>query len=160
MRGAEGDRKPYRRVVVGGTFDRLHKGHRLLLTVAADLADELLVGLANGPLLSGKRFRELIEPYEIRKRKVEEFLMNLGVKFEIVRITDPIGPAATCDADAIVVSEETADRAEETNRIRRSMGKKELDVIVVPLVLAQDGQPIRSWRIRAGEISPKGIIKG
>lgn len=159
MRGAEDSKKPYRRVIVGGTFDRLHKGHKLLLTVAADLADELLVGLADGPLLDGKRFRKLIEPYEVRKHRVEEFLRSLGVRFEIVRITDPIGPAATCDADAMVVSEETADRAEETNRIRRSLGKKELDIVVVPLILAQDGQPIKSSRIRAGEIDLRGRLK-
>lgn len=33
---------------LGGTFDRLHCGHKLLLTHAASLADNLLIGVVAG----------------------------------------------------------------------------------------------------------------
>lgn len=44
--------KPYRSVVLGGTFDRLHNGHKLLLSKAALLASEKIVcGITCGDMV-------------------------------------------------------------------------------------------------------------
>lgn len=62
----------YPGVVVGGTFDRIHNGHKLLIGVAALLAErKLTVGVADGPLLNGKLLEELIVPTEERIKDVE-----------------------------------------------------------------------------------------
>ena len=60
--------------------------------------------------------------------------------------------------DAIVVSEETEPVAVEINEIRNSKGMLPLDIVVVSFVLADDGRPISSTRIRNGEINKKGNI--
>ncbi|KAL0343274.1 UNVERIFIED_CONTAM: Phosphopantetheine adenylyltransferase [Sesamum angustifolium] len=46
----------YDAVVLGGTFDRLHDGHRQFLKAAAVLArDRVLVGVCDGPMLTKKQ---------------------------------------------------------------------------------------------------------
>lgn len=53
-------------VALGGTFDNLHNGHRLLLTEGALLASRrILVGVSTGPLLDNKALPELIKPAEV-----------------------------------------------------------------------------------------------
>ena len=60
------------------------------------------------------------------------------------------------ELEAIVVSEETLYRALEINRIRVEKGLRPLVIVVVPMVLAYDGKPISSSRIRRGEINEEG----
>ncbi len=159
MGNREGDRKPFRRVIVAGTFDRLHEGHKILLRTSAKLGEELLVCIADGPLLMGKNFREKIESYDERKRNVEEFLGSLNARFSVVKILDPIGPAGSDPmADAIVVSTETYPGALRVNFERKKKGLKELVIVVCPLIVAEDGKPISSSRIRAGEIDEEGNL--
>ena len=54
-------------MAVGGTFDRLHAGHRLLLAASALAAERrLFVGITGDKLLSSKRHAELLQPFEER----------------------------------------------------------------------------------------------
>ncbi len=157
MGSRKSNKKPFRRVIVAGTFDRLHKGHKVLLGTSAKLGEELLVCIADGPLLMSKKFREKIQSYEERKKKVEQFLTHLNTPYSIVKILDPIGPAGSDKlADAIVVSTETYPGALRVNFERKKRGLKELIIIVCPLVPAEDGKPISSERIRAKEINEEG----
>ena len=159
MGSGRGYRKPFRRVIVAGTFDHLHEGHKTLLRTSAKLGEELLVCIADGPLLLGKRFRERIQSYDERRKKVEEFLNSLNTRFLIVKIRDPVGPAGTDElAEAIVVSTETYPGALKVNSVRRERGLKELVIVACPLITAEDGKPISSARIRAGEIDERGKL--
>ncbi|KAK3699552.1 hypothetical protein QZH41_003926 [Actinostola sp. cb2023] len=68
----------YDEVALGGTFDRIHNGHRLLLGVACLLCQrKITVGLSDGPLLERKLLKELIQPFEERKRIVEQFVEDI-----------------------------------------------------------------------------------
>ncbi len=146
-------------MIVGGTFDRLHKGHKILLKTAAAISEEIFVGLADGPLLAGKRGREKIASFEERRKILGDYLSGLGVRFEIARITDPVGPASEDDrAEAIVASEETYPGALLVNEERAKSGRAQLPIVVIPTILADDGRPISSSRIRMGEIDPEGRI--
>ena len=84
----------YGAVAVGGTFDRFHNGHRLLLAQSALRAEKrILVGVADGPLLTNKALSELIEPLETRMQNVHRFLSDVkpSLLIEVVRIVDVMG---------------------------------------------------------------------
>ncbi|RLF22763.1 MAG: phosphopantetheine adenylyltransferase, partial [Thermoprotei archaeon] len=79
------------------------------------------------------------------------------VHYDITRIDDVYGTSISEEElEAIVVSEETLYRALEINRIRVEKGLRPLVIVVVPMVLAYDGKPISSSRIRRGEINEEG----
>ena len=57
----------YDGVVIGGTFDRIHDGHRLLVATALLLANKKFTcGVAEGPLLEKKILKEFIESIDGR----------------------------------------------------------------------------------------------
>lgn len=63
------DCKVYDTVVLGGTFDRIHLGHKLLLTEAVIRAKKrLVVGVTDSNMLSSKTLSELILPMDANRR--------------------------------------------------------------------------------------------
>jgi pantetheine-phosphate adenylyltransferase len=143
----------FKRVAVGGSFDVLHIGHEALLDEAFKVGEFVLIGLASNEMLEKD-----VAPFEERKKALEGFLENRG-PYDIARLTDPSGPAATDETiEAIVVSEETEPGALEINEIRKKNGLKALEIISIPLVLAEDGKPLSSRRIKRGEINRDGMV--
>lgn len=143
------------RVGLGGTFDILHEGHKALLQRAVDTGGKLLIGLTTDEMAG--RTRKEFSPFAARKRGLDTYLRGRKVKgFEIVPISDEFGPAVKEQLDAIVVSEERRKVAEALNAERLSIGLPPLEIMPVPMVLAEDCLPISSRRIRAGEITRAG----
>lgn len=125
-------------VVVGGSFDRLHAGHKLLLSTAALCARRrLVVGVAGEPLLRRKHLRELIQPLHHRTAAAEGFVASVrpGLRCETSALDEPLGPAAS-DAELalIVVSSETVSGASAVNDARRAASLPPLAVLEAPLV--------------------------
>jgi len=134
----------FRRIVIGGTFDGLHDGHRSILKAAFDNADSVVIGLTSDGFALRFRTRR-VSPYGDRKATLEKAVRKYGKPYEIVEISDSYG-VATIDPgiDCIVVSEETMLRAEEINIIRYKKKLPKLTMIVVPLILGLDGLPLSS----------------
>lgn len=101
----------YENVVLGGTFDRIHAGHKLLLAMSALCAQKrLLIGVSRGPLLDNKELKELVHPIQLRSRRLFQTLYSMRpcVAYQVVPIDDPFGPSITDpDLQCIVVSKET-----------------------------------------------------
>lgn len=152
----------FKRVVVGGTFDYLHDGHVAILAKAFELGERVVIGICSDEmehlLLKDSAGIQLLE---LRWKALDELLRSKGwiERAEIVEIYDPFGPAVEdVGLEAIVVSSETKKRAKELNQRRRSHGLKPLEIVEIPFVLAEDGKPISSIRIRYGEIDTHGKL--
>ncbi len=145
------------KVCIGGTFNVIHDGHLALISRAFSEGGELHVGLTSDSMATGKRSVP-VRDYELRLKNLAETLDRLsgGKRYHIFKIEDELGPAATGDFDAIVVSADTEPGALRINRARQSRGLKPLRVVVVSMVLATDGEPISSTRVLRGQIDARG----
>jgi pantetheine-phosphate adenylyltransferase len=101
-----------------------------------------------------------IASFESRKQSIEQFLAEENVIRQAIiqPLFNKFGPTLYREFDTIVVSPETQSTAEEINRKRKVLGKKPLQIIVIPFVLSEDGKPISSSRIRRKEIDENGVM--
>ncbi|KYK34327.1 MAG: cytidyltransferase [Thermoplasmatales archaeon SG8-52-3] len=148
------------KVCIGGTFDKLHKGHKILLKKAFELAGEtgiVFIGLATDDLTRNKKdVKPLIDRLKILKQYLSK--EEIDKQAVIVPITNKYGLTLKEDFDAIVISPETEKNAMEINKKRVLNGKKPLKIIRVDFVLAEDGKPISSTRINNKEIDENGNL--
>jgi pantetheine-phosphate adenylyltransferase len=150
----------FKRVAVGGTFDRLHDGHVAILAIAFEIGERVVIGIVSDEMELRKDSAG-IAPLEVRMRSLLEMLKLRGwiERAEITIISNPFGPAVSDVAlQSIVVSPETRARAEELNKLRTSNGLAALEIVEIPFVLAEDGSPISSVRVMYGEIDVHGKL--
>jgi pantetheine-phosphate adenylyltransferase len=149
------------KVMVGGTFDPLHDGHKRLLDRSFSIAGpggHVVIGLTTDSFASRKTHP--IRPFSVRKAELEQYIThgNYETPWTIEPLSDRFGSAIIADFDAIVVSEETLPVAIEINKIRKENKKKKVDIHQISCVLAEDDRWISSTRIYRGEIDGHGHL--
>lgn len=153
----------YGKVAVGGTFDRLHRGHKALLERAFSVGREVLIGVSSDQMAKSKRALACgVASFEERVARLIDFVKEKGWldRARILKIESPEGVLLEDPSiEALVVSEETLERGLDINRRRAEKGLPPYKLEVVSMVLAEDGRPISSSRIRAGEIDEEGRLR-
>lgn len=150
----------YNHITASGTFDHFHVGHEQFLLSAFAQSARVSIGLSTDTLIQSKHYASQIEPYEIRKKHVFNFLKahNLDQRTAIFPLTTIRGIALDDKSlEAIVVTRETRANANHINVMRKEKGLPALDLIEVQLKKGTDNSIIRSSRIRSGEIDRQGM---
>ncbi|GJJ68990.1 pantetheine-phosphate adenylyltransferase [Entomortierella parvispora] len=128
----------YENVVLGGTFDHLHAGHKILLSMTAWIASKRVVcGVTDDSMLQSKKYKEELESLNTRVDAVKRFLraFKRSLVIEVVPIHDIYGPTATdTNIQAIMVSKETLKGGEAVNKERDSRGLSQLAIEVIDVI--------------------------
>ncbi len=104
-------------VVVGGTFDTMHKGHRALLDRAFEIGDQVHIALTTDAYIAAHKGGA--RPYAEREAAVRAYVEGLGKPFIIAPLHDAFGNATTSrDYQVIVVSPGSMANAERINEVR------------------------------------------
>lgn len=146
-------------LVCGGTFDHFHKGHREFLLFGLEHSGKLLIGISSDEFAEGRK-GEFVEPYEKRKRAVQEFLAERDAlsRVEILPIDSVYIPEKWNEIpiEAILVTDDSMQGAQAINQKRKEEGKTPFPILRFGLTQSLDGQTISSSQIREGVIDREG----
>lgn len=152
----------YDHVVLGGTFDHFHKGHRIMINTAFRLGNRVTIGVATGKLLDKKLMKSSIESFNKRKFGVKRYISSDRKKnnrYKIVSFSDIYAQTLTDKSyEAIIVSRATLGNANKINIKRKEKGFPEMRIVVVGNILDESGKLLSSERIRAGEVNKEGLV--
>lgn len=152
--------KKFTLVAMGGTFDVIHKGHLTLLSEAFSRSEKVIIGLTSDEMVirKGKKLRN---DYQKRLEQLVKTIEKKfsGKEFQISKLDNDFGPAVLeKDVQALVVSSETSNQGQVLNQLRKQKRLPPVEVIEVPMVLAEDGFRISTTRIKNQEIDIEGNL--
>jgi phosphopantetheine adenylyltransferase len=145
-------------VAMGGTFDRLHAGHKVLLTYSILHArTRLRIGVTGEALLVKKKNKELLQPFDVRQSTVEHFVRSIrqDLEYEVVELTEPSGGTnEIAGVTGMVVSPETLPAVASINEERAKRGLQPMRPITIEYVGPQ-GNRVSSTQLREAELKRK-----
>ncbi len=148
----------YKLAIAGGTFDRLHAGHKAFLQAVFFSASEVILGVTSDEY--AKQKNQNIQPFEERMMGLKAFLKEERVetRVKIVEIYDIYGVLLDRDIkpDVLFVTDDTKEHAEEINKKRQEIGLSKIPMRIVPLIFSDDQQIVSSTAIRQGEMNAEG----
>lgn len=147
-------------VAMGGTFDIIHKGHLTLLAKAFLISSNVIIGLTSDELAE-KRGKKTLNNYKKRHERLTNAIKTNFPNhlFQISKLDNDFGPAVLEEnVQALVVSDETGNQGEILNRLRKEKNLSPVKIVIVPMVLAHDGNRISTTRIKNSEIDIDGNV--
>ena len=142
--------------LVGGTFDRFHSGHSLLLSAACKKSSRVEVYVTIDDMASMKS--PFVEDYDTRVEHILDWASrNTDFNVHIFPLIDKFGPAPSHKtADSIVATQETIHNCEQINDSRIKNNLPALKIINVPHIIDSFGEILSSSRIRGGFVDRDG----
>ena len=150
----------FKLVALGGTFDIMHRGHIELLKGAFSISSKVIIGLTSDDF-TRKKEKVPEHNYSQRLKVLEDAIKEHfpNSVYEVSKLENDFGPAVLeKEVQALVVSDETAHKGAELNRLRAQRNSPPVEVIIIPLALAKDGTRISTTRIKKYEIDSDGNI--
>ncbi len=150
----------FKLVAMGGTFDVIHAGHMALLKEAFSVSSKVIIGLSSDAL-AAKKGKKLWHSYTQRLDTLKSLIEKTFPEksYVISPLDDDFGPAVLeQDVEALIVSEETAHQGNILNQLRKQKNLNLVQTIIVPMIMASDGNRISSTRIRNSEIDTAGKL--
>jgi pantetheine-phosphate adenylyltransferase len=147
-------------VAMGGTFDVIHRGHLTLLSKAFSISSKVIIGLTSDELAE-KRGKKTLNKYEKRFETLTNTIKTdfPNHSFEISKLDNDFGPAVLEEnVQALVISNETGNQGKILNQLRTEKNLPPVEIVIVPMVLAQDGNRISTTRIKNSEIDVEGNL--
>ena len=146
----------FRGCLVGGTFDRLHAGHRLLLHAASKNSEKMEVHITSDEMAHSKS--PFVQSFEERRSELLNWADTVtGCKITVHQLNDNYGPAPShAAADAIVATPETRNMCQSINEQRNENGLPALHIIEVMHLDGIEGGIISSSSIRNGHMDQEG----
>lgn len=147
-------------LIVGGSWDMFHAGHRYILLTALEKGKKVDVGITSAEMLERKLNDKPQDSFEERRSNIEAFLRsrNRLEDCRMIEINDFYGNAVE-EGETLLVNPENRGNAEKINERRVEKGGERIEVEVLEKLEAVDGQPVSCTRIRAGEIDQNGLLR-
>ncbi|KDN41784.1 WD40 repeat-like protein [Tilletiaria anomala UBC 951] len=128
-------------IALGGTFDHLHVGHKILLSMACLICTKrIVVGVTTDVMLKKKSNAHLLEGLPERIDRVDTFIRRFRscffpIKQDVVELADVCGPAGTdADLNALLVTDETIAGANMVADERKKNGLQPLERYVIGVI--------------------------
>lgn len=151
----------FKQIICGGTFDKLHEGHKAFLHFAFTMGEHVRIGLTSDMYVT-KIKKEKVSPFAQRKKTLEVFLKNEHFlsRSLIVKIESKFGETQIQNSKdtALLVSYETYPVGLEINDERRKNNLEPFDLLLFPLVQSSISGKLSSRDIRQGVINAEGML--
>lgn len=146
-------------LIVGGSWDHLHAGHRYILSTALEGGKKVDIGVSSDEMLREKIGEKPSNNFEQRKKDIEAFLEDLGERerTRIIEINGIYGNAVE-EGDALLITPETEENGRKINAKREELGREKIKLDKVKKLKGEDGKAISSTRIRKEEIDENGLL--
>lgn len=151
----------FENIASGGTFDMFHDGHKAFLRFQLEIGRAIVLGITSDEYIRKYQKLHEVESFETRKNAVLSFLRAEDSldRIKIIELNEPFpDEIEKANTKALIVTPNTATGAIHINEERLKARLSPLEIISTELMLAEDGAPISSTRIRNGEISRAGVL--
>ena len=140
--------KSRRTVIIGGTFNQFHQGHKDYIKLAVEFANEVYIFLSSDSYAQICKSC-LVESYEIRKEYLENYLneINGHKKYTIYELNSEHSLIQFClenEINMAIVSPQYYSLFTKINRIREDEGNMPLLLLVKQRAKDSDGCDINS----------------
>jgi pantetheine-phosphate adenylyltransferase len=145
-------------LIVGGSWDIFHSGHRYIILSALDKGEKIDIGITSNEMIEEKLGQAPEDSFKERRQNIKDFLRSLS-RFEdarLIEINDIYGNAVE-EGESLLIAPESRNNAEKINTRREEQGREPINIEVVQKLKSVNGEPISSTYIRAGEIDQNGM---